>query len=79
MRRQGLERVEAEPAAEADWLARCEAIAAASFYPEADSWYMGANVPGKPRGLLPYAGGVGVYRGICNEIARNGYEGFKLA
>jgi cyclohexanone monooxygenase len=37
---------------------------------------MGANIPGKPRVFLPYIGGVGVYRGICDDIAAKGYEGF---
>ena len=44
----------------------------------ANSWYLGANIPGKPRVFMPYAGGVGVYREKCDEIADNGYEGFIL-
>jgi cyclohexanone monooxygenase len=51
----------------------------ASLYPRAKSWYMGANIPGKPRVLLPYVGGVGVYREICEAVAERGYEGFILA
>jgi cyclohexanone monooxygenase len=39
---------------------------------------MGANVPGKPRVMLPFVGGVGVYREICDAIAATGYEGFRL-
>jgi len=49
-----------------------------TLFPKANSWYMGANVPGKPRVFMPYAGGVGNYRVKCDEIARNGYEGFTL-
>jgi cyclohexanone monooxygenase len=44
----------------------------------ADSWYLGANIPGKPRVFMPYAGGVGPYRQRCNEIAEAGYPGFTL-
>jgi cyclohexanone monooxygenase len=40
---------------------------------------MGANIPGKPRIFMPYIGGVGVYRRICNEIAAKGYEGFVMS
>ena len=46
---------------------------------QADSWYMGANVPGKPRVFMPYLGGVGPYAQRCREIADAGYEGFALA
>ena len=44
----------------------------------ADSWYLGANIPGKPRVFMPYVGGVGAYREKCDEVARAGYEGFTL-
>ena len=50
-----------------------------TLYPQANSWYMGANIPGKPRVFMPYIGGVGVYRQICDEVAANGYEGFAMA
>ena len=49
-----------------------------TLYPRAASWYMGANVPGKPRVFMPYVGGLGVYRRHCEEIAAEGYEGFVL-
>jgi cyclohexanone monooxygenase len=49
-----------------------------TLFPVADSWYMGANVPGKPRVFLPYLGGVGVYRELCDGVAANGYQGFAL-
>jgi cyclohexanone monooxygenase len=39
---------------------------------------MGANIPGKPRIFMPYIGGVGAYRQICNDVAAKGYEGFKM-
>ena len=47
-----------------------------TLYPQANSWYMGANIPGKPRIFMPYVGGVGTYRAHCDEVAANGYEGF---
>ncbi len=50
-----------------------------TLYPQANSWYMGANIPGKPRIFMPYVGGVGVYRKTCDEVAANGYEGFTLS
>ena len=42
------------------------------------SWYLGANVPGKPRVFMPYAGGFARYAGICDEVAQGGYRGFAL-
>ena len=44
----------------------------------ANSWYLGANIPGKPRVFMPYAGGLGTYREKCNDVADIGYEGFIL-
>ena len=41
--------------------------------------YLGANIPGKPRVFMPYAGGVGPYRERCDEIAANSYEGFVMS
>ena len=46
--------------------------------PAANSWYIGANIPGKPRVFMPYVGGVGAYRQKCDEVAARGYEGFRL-
>ena len=54
-------------------------VADTTLYPSAASWYMGANIPGKPRVFMPYIGGVGAYRQKCDEVAANGYEGFDLA
>jgi hypothetical protein len=51
----------------------------ATLLPQAGhSWYLGANVPGKPRVFMPYAGGMDVYRNKCTKVADNGYEGFEL-
>jgi cyclohexanone monooxygenase len=53
-------------------------LAEATLMTNADSWYMGANVPGKPRLFLPYIGGVGPYRVKCDEVAQADYEGFRF-
>ena len=69
-----------EPTAEAEdgWVRHAIEVAGRTLYPQAASWYMGANVPGKPRVFLPYIGGVGAYRTICEEIAADGYRGFRI-
>jgi cation diffusion facilitator CzcD-associated flavoprotein CzcO len=54
-------------------------VANATLLPQAKhSWYLGANIPGKPRVFMPYAGGMARYRGICEHVAANGYQGFAL-
>jgi cyclohexanone monooxygenase len=69
-----------EPTVEAEdaWVEHHRALGDASLYPRANSWYMGANVPGKPRVLLPYVGGVGRYRRICERDVSRGFAGFAL-
>jgi cyclohexanone monooxygenase len=47
--------------------------------PSCNSWYLGANIPGKPRIFMPYVGGVGEYRKKCDEIVANDYQGFVLS
>jgi cyclohexanone monooxygenase len=79
MRDRGLETMEATKEAEDKWVAHVNEVAQLTLFPQADSWYMGANIPGKPRIFMPYIGGVGVYRRICNEIAAKGYEGFVMS
>jgi cyclohexanone monooxygenase len=59
-------------------VAHVQAVAEGTLYPRANSWYLGANVPGKPRRFMPYLGGVGVYRAKCDEVAGAGYKGFDL-
>jgi cyclohexanone monooxygenase len=71
--------VEATPEAEAEWVAHVNEVADTTLYPQANSWYLGANVPGKPRVFMPYVGGVGAYREKCDEVAANDYEGFTLS
>jgi cation diffusion facilitator CzcD-associated flavoprotein CzcO len=70
--------IEASEQAEQEWTAHVNHIASKTLYPKAASWYMGANIPGKPRVFMPYIGGVGNYRKKCNEVAAHGYEGFDL-
>jgi cation diffusion facilitator CzcD-associated flavoprotein CzcO len=74
----GLTRSEAALDEENAWVAHVNETAAATLYPVANSWYLGANVPGKPRVFMPYIGGVGRYRRICAEVAAEGYRGFEL-
>jgi len=78
MRSRGLEVIEATREAEEKWVAHVNEVAHMTLYPQANSWYMGANIPGKPRIFMPYIGGVGVYRQICNDVAAKGYEGFAM-
>ncbi len=78
MRDRGLDTVEASKDAEDKWVAHVNEVAHATLYPQANSWYMGANIPGKPQIFMPYIGGVNVYRQICNEVVAKGYEGFVM-
>jgi cyclohexanone monooxygenase len=78
LRAHGRAAVEPTAAAEDEWVAHVNETGSATLYPLANSWYMGANIPGKPRIFMPYVGGVGAYRKKCDEIAANGYEGFAL-
>ena len=54
-------------------------VANQTLYPLANSWYVGANIPGKPRVFMPYIGGFPAYSQKCNEVAATGYDGFTLA
>ncbi len=80
MRAHGLERIEATQEAVANWVEQVNTAADATLLPLAkSSWYLGANVPGKPRVFMPYAGGMARYRDICAGVAANNYEGFTLS
>jgi len=78
MRDRGFEAIEARKDAEDKWVAHVNEVAHTTLYPQANSWYMGANIPGKPQIFMPYIGGVGAYRQICNDVAARGYEGFTM-
>ena len=79
LRSHGLDCIEATQAAEEAWVAHGNEVANRTLYPLANSWYMGVNIPGKPQVFMPYIGGVGSYRQICDEIAADGYRGFALS
>jgi cyclohexanone monooxygenase len=78
LRQHGYTRVEALPDAEQAWGAHHNEVTEQTLLPRANSWWVGANIPGKPRNLYPYVGGVGVYRQICDEVAERGYDGFAM-
>ena len=80
MRSHGLERIEPQTEAMDRWVEQVNEAANATLLPQAHhSWYLGANVPGKPRVFMPYAGGMADYRKICTDIAATGYAGFALS
>ena len=79
LRGDGLLTIEPTETAEAGWVQHVNDCADITLYPTANSWYMGANVPGKPRVFLPYVGGVDVYRGACDEVVGKDYLGFRLS
>ncbi len=70
--------IEPTEAAEDGWVEHVNELAAKTLYPSAASWYMGANIPGKPRVFMPYIGGVGRYRDHCAAVAAANYKGFAL-
>ena len=78
LRAENLDRIEPTALAEAGWVQHNQDCADITLYPRANSWYMGANVPGKPRVFLPYVGGVDAYRRACDEVAEKGFVGFRL-
>ncbi|MFI6691179.1 flavin-containing monooxygenase [Streptomyces sp. NPDC050433] len=79
LREEGHGTVEPQEEAEDQWVAHVAAMADATLYPSADSWYVGANVPGKPRVFMAYVGGVGTYREHCKGVVERGYEGFRFS
>ncbi|HEX8967410.1 MAG TPA: cyclohexanone monooxygenase, partial [Chloroflexota bacterium] len=78
LREHGFQRIEATLEAQDAWVQHVNDLASATLYPLANSWWIGANIPGKPRVFMPYVGGVGAYRQKCDEIAAQGYTGFSL-
>lgn len=79
MRNAGLARIDPDANAEERWVTHVGEAAAGTLLPKAASWYMGANIPGKPRIMMPYVGGVDRYRRICDEVVAKNYEGFVFA
>lgn len=79
MRTRGVTRVEPTQDAEAEWVDYCRRLAEGTLQMRSDSWYLGANVPGKPRVFMPFIGGTNLYRRICDEVAADGYRGFRFS
>ena len=77
----GLSQIEPTEQAEDQWVVQVNQVAEGTMYtaPSCNSWYLGANIPGKPRIFMPYVGGYPQYKARCDEIVANGYEGFSLS
>ncbi len=78
MEARGLATIEASLEAEDAWMQHVTDAADGTLFFESNTWYVGANIPGKSRVIYPYVGGVGAYRSICDKVAAEGYEGFVL-
>ncbi len=74
----GIDRIDAREDAENAWVDHNEEVGNQTLYPLASSWYVGANIPGKPRVFMPYTGGLDAYRRKCDKVAAEGYSGFVL-
>ena len=78
MRDHRIIQIEPDEAAENHWVDHVGKVADATLYPRANSWYVGANIPGKPRVFTPYVAGLDKYRQICDGVAADKYRGFTL-
>lgn len=78
MRDNGLATIAPELQAQDDWVEHVNEVAHGTLFPLAASWYMGANIAGKPRIFMPYIGGAGSYREICDKVVADGYDGFSF-
>jgi cation diffusion facilitator CzcD-associated flavoprotein CzcO len=76
---QGATVIESTEEAERGWTDHVREVGDYTLYPQANSWYMGSNVPGKPRVFMAYIGGVGAYRQHCDQLAADGYTGFAFS
>ena len=79
LRQHGMRTIEATCEAQDRWVEHVNAAAEKTLFPRANSWFLGANIPGKPRVFMPYVSKIGVYRRECQEVADQGYAGFTLA
>ena len=79
MRAEGHDLIEADASAEETWMDHVAEAAGVTLYTRAQSWYLGANIEGKPRRFMPYVNGTKYYREICDDVAANGYKGFRLS
>jgi cyclohexanone monooxygenase len=78
LRAHGMTRIEPSRQAQDSWVQHVNDVADGTLYPLANSWYVGANIPGKPRVFMPYVGGFAGYKQTCDAVAASGYEGFVL-
>ncbi|PJE18217.1 alpha/beta hydrolase fold domain-containing protein [Legionella sp.] len=78
MSAQGLTIIEPSETAETSWTQHVQDWGNLTLFPDAESWYTGANISGKPRGFMPYIGGLGSYRAVCNEVRDRDYLGFSF-
>jgi cyclohexanone monooxygenase len=78
LRAQGKTTIEADETAQEEWVHHVSDLAEGTLFTQANSWYIGANIPGKPRVFMPYLGGVDVYQEKCRAVADAGYLGFRL-
>ncbi len=76
VRAQGKTHIATSEEAESAWLQHINELAAQTLFPQSTSWYMGDNIPGKPRAFMAYIGGVGTFRKTCDQVAASGYQGF---
>ena len=78
LRNRGLRTIEAAHEAEDSWVAHAAEVAGATLRGTCNSWYLGANIEGKPRVFMPYIGGFPTYVQKCEDVVAKGYEGFRL-
>lgn len=78
-RERGYSRIAPDPKAEQEWVRHVKEVADRTLVPKANSWYVGANIPGKPRVFMLYVGGFDKYKRRCDQVAANGYEGFRMS
>jgi cyclohexanone monooxygenase len=79
LREHDIDRIEADLDAQTRWGQHVTEMASESLYPQADSWYLGANIPGKPRVFMPYIGGNAYYQTEIDEVTQKAYDGFELS
>lgn len=79
MENKRLKKFQAQKDAEENWVQHVNEVADSTLYPRANSWYVGANIPGKPRVFMPYVAGLDKYRVICDNVAAEGYRGMSLS
>ena len=75
----GRDTIEADVVAETRWTDHVDAIARPTLFHQSNSWYLGANIAGKPRKFMPYIGGVKTFADTCRDVAGNDYDGFRLS